>query len=143
MDREPQVFKLAQIDGLIDRTHAYKDDGWRLGQICATTEKTSIELLYTFIKGALVENVEFHISEGTVVPSISSIYLEAFFFENEMHDLFGVQFSDVAIDYKGKFIKTSVVTPMDPHSAQAVAAARAAGADVDIHERPNQQREGE
>jgi len=134
MDKEPQVFRIIELGDLLENTQSYKGAEWRLGQICATAESDTVELVYTFVKGGNVENLEIHIPENTVVPSISSTYLEAFVFENETHDLFGVDFSDVAIDYEGKFLKTSVVSPGNPHSEAAVAAARKAGAAVDVHE---------
>ncbi len=36
-----------------------------------------------------------------MVPSITDLFLEAFVFENEIHDLFGVDIKDIAIDFGG------------------------------------------
>jgi ech hydrogenase subunit D len=47
----------------------------------------------------------------TVIPSISKIYPTAFLYENEMHDLYGIKVSDMAIDFKGTFYRTAVKTP--------------------------------
>jgi len=132
MDKEPQVFKIIPLDALLTTVQQYKTDNWRLGQMCATAEETTVELLYTFIKKDELENLEIHIPEDALVPSISSTYLEAFFYENEIHDLFGVGFSGVAIDYVGKFYKTSIATPQNPKSAAAVEAARKAGVAIDV-----------
>ncbi len=132
MDKEPQIFKIIQLDALLATVQSYKDDAWRLGQMCATAENETVELLYTFIKKDELENLEIHVAVDAVVPSISSTYLEAFFYENEVHDLFGIGFSGVAIDYMGKFYKTSIATPQNPKSAAAVEAARKAGVGIDI-----------
>jgi len=40
------------------------------------------------------------------VPSISDIYFSAVFVENEIKDLFGIQFENLTIDYQGKFMIT-------------------------------------
>ena len=45
------------------------------------------------------------------MPSISAIYWCAILYENEMHDLFNVQVSDLTVDFKGNFYKTAVKFP--------------------------------
>ncbi|MFA5416444.1 MAG: NADH-quinone oxidoreductase subunit C, partial [Methanoregula sp.] len=45
------------------------------------------------------------------VPSISGMYWGAFVYENEMHDLFGIQVKGINIDYKGNLIKTTIKYP--------------------------------
>jgi ech hydrogenase subunit D len=131
MDKEPQVFIPIELDALPSSVQGYKAGGWRLGQMCATAEEATVELVYTFIKAEAVENLVLHVAEDAVLPSISGVYLEGFFYENEVHDLFGVQFSDVAIDYTGKFYRTSITTPQNPKSTAAVAFAHKAAVKVD------------
>jgi ech hydrogenase subunit D len=68
------------------------------------------------------------------LPSISSIYLCAILYENEIHDLFGVQVAGMAIDFKGKFYKTAIKYPFATaklpcaSSAATPAASAASGA---------------
>ena len=64
------------------------------------------------------------------LPSISSIYLCAVLYENEIHDLFGVQVAGIAIDFKGKFYKTAIKFPFATAKLPCAssAAAPAAGA---------------
>jgi ech hydrogenase subunit D len=64
------------------------------------------------------------------LPSISSIYLCAILYENEIHDLFGVQVAGIAIDFKGKFYKTAIKFPFASVKLPCAssAAAPAAGA---------------
>ena len=40
------------------------------------------------------------------MPSISDIYFAAVFVENEIKDLFGIDFENLLIDYEGKFMIT-------------------------------------
>ena len=48
---------------------------------------------------------------GTSVRSITPVYWAAFVYENEVHDLFGVEFEDSKLDYKGNFFRMSAKTP--------------------------------
>ena len=45
------------------------------------------------------------------VPSISVIYPSAFLYENEIHDLFGVIITNIAVDYQGTLYRTALSTP--------------------------------
>jgi len=49
-----------------------------------------------------------------VVPSITKAYFAAFTYENELHDLFGITVTDLALDFKGTFYKLSTKTPFAP-----------------------------
>ena len=75
------------------------------------------------------------VTSDDVVPSITDQFLEAFVFENEIHDLFGVDIQGIAIDFGGHFYQLSVKEPMTVISpaqlaarekAKKVAAAKAA-----------------
>jgi len=97
-----------------------KSAGFRLGQICATmqspAENKVIEILYTFEKDNSLINYKTLINAGSPeIQSITSIYPYAFIYENEMHDLFGIIFKNLAPDYGGNFYKTAKQTPWNPH----------------------------
>ena len=64
----------------------------------------------------------------THIPSVTKFYLVAFPFENEAHDLFGVQVDDIAIDFKGGFYKVAVDKPMTVISPAQKAASKAKAA---------------
>jgi NADH:ubiquinone oxidoreductase subunit C len=98
---------------------------------------TGVELIYSFSKGLPLENLRFTIDTGTVVPSISDCFPNAFFFENETHDLFGVKFSGISIDFDGEFYTVAVPTPMNPYSS----AAREAAATLKAQETPQAHKE--
>lgn len=45
------------------------------------------------------------------IPSISEVFFAAFLYENETHDLYGVNFSGMAVDFQGKFYETAIKQP--------------------------------
>ncbi|MDR2109467.1 MAG: NADH-quinone oxidoreductase subunit C [Coriobacteriales bacterium] len=115
----PQVFKDIEPAQMRAEVESYHSRGWRFVQICGSTLPEGVELLYSFSDGEPLENLRMVVDNGSELPSISDLYLNAFFFENETHDLFGVSFKGIAIDFGGEFYTVSVPTPMNPASAQA------------------------
>lgn len=100
-----------------------KADGWRYIQTLAVNTEQGIDLLYSFMKDDVLENVTIKALDGeAVVPSITGSYLAAFVFENEIHDLFGVSISNIAIDFKGNFYRVSQKDPMTIVSPEKLAA---------------------
>jgi hypothetical protein len=81
-----------------------------------------VELLYSFSKNEPLENLRLIVAADDSLASISDLYFNAFVFENETHDLFGVQFEGIVIDFGGKFYAVSVPTPMNPSSKAAAGA---------------------
>lgn len=115
---------------------ARKADGWRFVQMLCVNTEDGIDMIYSFMKGDLLSNHEIKgVRKGTTVPSITGEFLEAFVFENESHDLFGVDIKDIAIDFGGNFYALAQKEPMTIISpeqqaarekARKVAAAKAA-----------------
>ena len=115
-----------------------KAEGWRYVQMLAVNTEEGIDLIYSFMKDELLENHEIKgIKRGTVIPSITDQFLEAFVFENETHDLFGVNIENIAIDFGGNFYAVAQKEPMtivspEQHAAREkakkLAAAKAAKA---------------
>lgn len=100
-----------------------KADGWRYVQTLAVNTDDGIDVLYSFMKGDILDNVTIKaVKKEDVVPSITGSYLAAFVFENEVHDLFGVNISDIAIDFKGNFYRLSQKEPMTVISPEKLAA---------------------
>jgi ech hydrogenase subunit D len=88
--------------------------GYRLVQIDCSGAG-AIEINYSFDKGYSFVNLKLTIpSVDTEVPSVSAIYRNAFLYENEMNDLFGVKVKNISIDYKGNFYRTTVKRPFNP-----------------------------
>ena len=55
--------------------------------------------------------VQLHVKDGETVESITGSYWNAFVYENEVHDLFGIEFLHSALDFHGNFFKTAEPTP--------------------------------
>lgn len=114
---EQQVFIDTAPERVLETAKAYADGGWRFVQLCGTTISEGVELIYTFVLDGKLENLRVNVADQAHVPSISDFFLQAFVFENETHDLFGITFDGIAIDFGGKFYTTSVPTPMNPRVA--------------------------
>ncbi len=85
--------------------------GYRLVQICCTTLADQYEMNYSFDRDYRFKNLRFGVKTGEEVPSISCIYWNAFLYENEIHDLFGIPISNMVIDYRGTLYSTRVPSP--------------------------------
>lgn len=102
------------------RATAMRASGWRLMQICATAVGPDFEILYSFAKGRDLQNFRATVPrEGARLPSITGPYLCAFLYENEIHDLFGVAFDGLAIDFGGSLLKTRVKNPFAANATPA------------------------
>ena len=87
-------------------------EGYRLVQIGCTRLSDKVEVNYTFDKDYEFVNYKIELPlENAELESITPIYWAAFTYENEMHDLFGINVKNINIDFKGGFYTTSVKTP--------------------------------
>ncbi len=121
------------VEMLPARAKAMREQGRRLVQISATRLPDAVELTYSFDLDSQLANLRLSLpADKLQLQSISSIYLCAVLYENEIHDLFGVQVDGLAIDFKGNFYKTAVKFPFAaapaPAPAKAVPAAAPAPA---------------
>lgn len=137
-----QYFRSIPLDKLIDTCKERKNEGYRLAQLCPKLERDdSITLIYTFVKESEMINYKVSgIKKGvTEVPSVTDLFIAAFVFENEAHDLFGVNVVGNLIDFQGKFYSfaegveapMTIVTPAQlaaREKAAKLAAAKAARA---------------
>ncbi len=109
---EEQKIKTIEADELLNRVAELREQGYRLVQLGCTRLKY-FELNYSFDRDLKFVNLRLNILPGFEVNSITSIYEGAFLYENEIHDLFGVKFRHINIDYSGNLYKTAVKTPFD------------------------------
>ena len=137
-----QDFRSISLDKLIDTRKERKNEGYRLAQLCPKLERDdSITLIYTFVKESEMINYKVSgIKKGvTEVPSVTELFIAAFVFENEAHDLFGVNVVGNLIYFQGKFYSfaegveapMTIVTPAQlaaREKAAKLAAAKAARA---------------
>ncbi|MDR2197622.1 MAG: NADH-quinone oxidoreductase subunit C [Coriobacteriales bacterium] len=120
MDK-PQVFIDITCGELHERVRDYCARGWHFANLCGCTVDGGVELIYSFSDGLPVENLRLVTDLSRPIASVSDCFPNAFFFENETHDLFGVPFSGISIDFDGTFYRVSVPTPMNPGAVNRAA----------------------
>src|SRR5208283_786700 len=86
-------------------------EGHRLVQISCTTLESAYELNYSFDKNYRFRNLRFTVTQEEEIQSISVIYPNAFLYENEIHDLFGLAIKNISVDYRGTLYRTATKTP--------------------------------
>lgn len=112
------------LDALRARATAKRDEGQRLVQISATRLPEHVELTYSFDRDRQLTNLRVLLPGKDVrLPSISGIFGCAILYENEIHDLFGVDVDGLTVDFKGNFYKTKVQFPFGSTKAPCAPAA--------------------
>ncbi len=112
MSAPEQTYVTVEPAALLEEVRARQLEGCRLVQICCT-KLEQFELTYSFARAGVFTHVRIRVPDASVkVPSISPIYSASFAYENEIHDLFGLSFLGLNIDYQGKFYKTTIPAPM-------------------------------
>lgn len=103
---------------LLNKVQTLSNENYRLAQICCTKNPDHFSLDYSFDKDNQFLDLRLSLSlENPKLPSISGIYLPAFLYENEIHDLFGVQITNIAVDFKGKFYRIEKENPFSSTEA--------------------------
>ncbi|MDV0443908.1 NADH-quinone oxidoreductase subunit C [Methanorbis rubei] len=96
-----------------------KADGRRLVVITCTAAANDYDITYSFAKGNDLLHYRMTVPEGTSIPAIDASFGGAFVYENEIHDLYGFTFTNMALDFGGTFIRTSVPYPFKKKEAPA------------------------
>ena len=110
-----------------------KREGWRFVQLLAVVTDGGFDLVYSFMKDGVLENYTIQdVTKDTAVPSITDQFLAAFVFENEVHDLFGINVKGIAIDFGGTFYQLSQKEPMTLISPEQKAAPDADGLEAKL-----------
>lgn len=126
---EEQPTLAVSAEALVTRVLGLRHDGWRLVQIGVTKIGDTIELNYSFDRALQFQNLRLTAPAADLrVPSISGVYWCAFLYENEIHDLYGIGFDGLAVDYKGSFYRTAQKFPFATSPAPVVAPAKPAPA---------------
>jgi ech hydrogenase subunit D len=115
---EEQPTTAIDLDKLIGRVEQFRNEGYRLVQVNCTKVGDVYEINYSFDKDYAFRNIRITVTADTEVPSISGMYWGAFIYENEMHDLFGIQVKGMNIDFKGHLFTTSVKYPFSTAPAK-------------------------
>ena len=123
MARFSQEFTPLAADAIHEDAAARKADGWRYVQTLAVNTEEGIDLIYSYMRDGLLENrVVKALPPHATVPSVTDEFLAAFVFENEIHDLFGISFEGLAIDFGGNFYRVAQPEPMTIISPELKAA---------------------
>lgn len=113
-----QEFRDLEIANVLNEAERLHSEGYRMVQICGITQEGHTELLYSFDKDHGLLNYKVVVPFGTPVSSITPVYWAAFVYENEIHDLFDVEFTDSKLDYKGNFFRVSAKAPWKGKDAE-------------------------
>ena len=98
---------------LLEEIRKMKDGGYRLVQI-GCTPRDVFQMDYSFDRGGEFKNLRLMVPrEEAKIPSITGIYWAAFTYENEIHDLFEIEFPGLALDYGGNFYRTAAKPPRE------------------------------
>jgi ech hydrogenase subunit D len=89
---------------LQNQVAAIHQQGYRFVTMTCLDRGETHEILYHFDKQYQMKHLRVQFRKGAPVPSISSQYFAAVLIENEIKDMFGVNFTGLAIDYQGKFL---------------------------------------
>ena len=106
------------IEGLPALAAEKKAEGARFVQMLCVNTEEGIDLVYGVLTNHEIKGVK----KGTTVPSVTDQFLAAFVFENEAHDLFGVDIEGIAIDFGGNFYALAQKEPMTIISPEQKAA---------------------
>lgn len=111
-----QTVREIRVEEILPQVKELKDKGYRIVQMMCrkSTPEGGMTLDYSFGLDYSMVSLRIPVSRETEVPSISGIYLPAFLYENEIHDLFGVKITNNAVDFKGHFYKIAIPTPFNP-----------------------------
>ncbi len=109
--------ELAELLPLVQQC---RGQGYRLVQMHATTlhDSGQIEVNYSLALEDPLDTLRVVTPAGSMLPSISMYYPGAAFYENEIHDLFGISFSAMSLDYDGRFYRIAVKQPYAPNPAK-------------------------
>jgi ech hydrogenase subunit D len=114
---ENQKLNSVEIKDLLSQVGDFCRSGHRLVQIGCTKLADCLEINYSFDKEYHFTNLKIKLTNLSVeVPSVSEIYWCAFLYENEIHDLYGVTFKGIALDYKGNFYRTALKRGFNPEN---------------------------
>ena len=103
------------LSELLTRVQTLKHQGFRFIQLCAETTAAGIDLLYTFYDETCDNALNlcvYGINHDSEVPSIQGLYFAAFSYENEAHDLYGVNFINMQLNFGGNFFNVACDEPM-------------------------------
>ena len=118
-----QNYTPLKVDKIHETAKNLKDEGARYVQILAVNYDEAIDLVYSFMTndGELKDYNVDGLPKDAHIESITDIFFEAFVCENEIHDLFGITFDNLKLDFAGSFYSLSQEKPMTVISPEELA----------------------
>ena len=108
---EKQEITDIAVGDLIKRVGDFTAQGYRLVQM-SCTKLDAFQIDYTFDKDLKFADLRVKIPLDTPrMPSITGVCWNAFTYENEIHDLFGIEVEGINIDFKGRFYRIKEKAP--------------------------------
>jgi NADH:ubiquinone oxidoreductase subunit C len=89
---------------LLAETQRMSFEGYRFITASCVDLGESFDLIYHFDKDMEIKHFRFTAAKDEEVPSISKIYFCALLVENEIKELFGVNITNIIIDYGGRLL---------------------------------------
>ncbi|HTX72401.1 MAG TPA: NADH-quinone oxidoreductase subunit C [Rectinemataceae bacterium] len=102
IERETQTIEERDPCTIVPAVDVLRAAGWRLVQIMAVSQADHTELNYSFGLGMQYKIIRLRVDPGVEVPSITSVFVAAYLYENEIRDLFGIKIERIAVDWLGK-----------------------------------------
>lgn len=106
------------VDQLLGVAQDMQYGGYRfITATCVDNGDETLDVFYHFDKDLQIANYKITVKRGQEVPSISKIYFCAILVENEMKELFGLEVTNIAIDYGGHMLLSDddLQNPMARH----------------------------
>ncbi|MDR1070499.1 MAG: NADH-quinone oxidoreductase subunit C [Gracilibacteraceae bacterium] len=105
---DPQVFFPAVKTEVVEIAQRNKALGYRFAQMHCVKTPSEMFIIYTFEKQDLsIEQYRIPAETDGAVPSVSGVFLAAVLYENEISELYGVEFTGMAIDFGGTLYETA------------------------------------
>lgn len=108
------------LDQLLGEVQKLQYEDYRfVTATCANNNDGSTDIIYHFDKDLQLRNYRVKVSNDAEIPSISKIYFCAILVENEIKELFGMNITNIAIDYGGHMLLSDTAPDM-PMSRQQI-----------------------
>ncbi len=92
-------------DQLLEAVQNMMYDDYRfVTATCVDTGDNNLDVIYHFDKDLELRNYRIKLKRGDEVPSISKIFFCALLVENEMKELFGLNVTNILVDYGGHML---------------------------------------
>lgn len=113
MRYEEQPITVVTTAELLAKVAEMKSSGNRLVQVSVAVADETYEITYTFDRDLAMKHLRVVLPKGTTLPSITGTFWYAFTYENEIHDLYGIEVTGINVDFKGTFYRTKVKYPFE------------------------------